>query len=33
MPTLPLYLLFEFGVLVAAIAERRSPARTGESPG
>ena len=27
LETLPLYLLFEFSVLVAAIAERRSPAR------
>ena len=33
LETLPLYLLFEFGVLVAAIAERRSPAPAGESAG
>jgi sec-independent protein translocase protein TatC len=30
LETLPLYLLFELGVFVAAIAERRSPARPGE---
>ena len=31
LETLPLYLLFELGVLVAAITERRSPARPHES--
>ena len=33
LETLPLYLLFEFSVLIAAIAERRSAARTAESAG
>ena len=32
LETLPLYLLFEFSVLVAMIAERRSPARPHSDP-
>jgi sec-independent protein translocase protein TatC len=32
LETLPLYLLFEFSVLVATIAERRSPARPHQYP-